>query len=353
MQLEGKWAFSLPTGLVAELFCVVNRDFWELCIGSAQGWEVKWQMWPYSLLPLSTSCFLSRWKPGDFSHLPITIIYPACIADPHILPTFLLCTEMALLLLPGPSPPPGAAASLLSFTQGFCFMPLFLQHWQFPPLCRIILIYITVCFIISQLSFWPISPPSLIAKLFIRVIMCYVSHTMLLLLSRSVASDSLRSHGLRHARLHQLPECPQTHVHWVSDTIQPSRPLSPTSLPVLNLSQHRGFFQWVGSSHWWPKYWIFSFSPSNDYSGLISFRIDWFDLLSLQETLKSLLQHHSSKASVLQCSAFFWVQLSHPYMTTGKTIALTRWTFVGKAMSLLFNMLSRFVITFLPRASVF
>ena len=102
----------------------------------------------------------------------------------------------------------------------------------------------------------------------------------------------------------------------------------------------------------WPKYWSFSFSisPSNEHSGLISFRMDWLDLLAVQGTLKSLLQHHSSKASILQCSAFFMVQLSHPYMTTGKTIALTRWTFVGKVMSLLFNMLSRLVITFLPRS---
>ena len=102
----------------------------------------------------------------------------------------------------------------------------------------------------------------------------------------------------------------------------------------------------------WPKYWIFSFSisPSNEYSGLISFRIDWFDLLSVQGTLKSLFQHHSSKASILQCSAFFMVQLSHPYITTGKTIALTRQSFVDKVMSLLFNMLSRLFITFLPRS---
>ena len=101
----------------------------------------------------------------------------------------------------------------------------------------------------------------------------------------------------------------------------------------------------------WPKYWTFSFniSPSNEHPGLISFRMDWLDLLAVQETLKSLLQHHSSKASTLRCSAFFIVQLSHPYMTTGKTIALTRRTFVGKVMSLLFNMLSRLVITFLPR----
>ena len=102
----------------------------------------------------------------------------------------------------------------------------------------------------------------------------------------------------------------------------------------------------------WPKYWSFSFSisPSNEHPGLISFRMDWLDLLVVQETLKSLLQHHSSKASVLLCSAFFIVQLSHPYMTTGKTMALTRQTFVGKVMSLLFNMLSRLLITFLPRS---
>ena len=102
----------------------------------------------------------------------------------------------------------------------------------------------------------------------------------------------------------------------------------------------------------WPKYWRFSFniSVSNEYSGLISFRMDWLDLLAIQGTLKSLFQHHSSKASVLQCSAFFIVQLSHPYMTTGKTLVLTRQTFVGKVMSLLFNMVSKLVITFLPRS---
>ena len=100
----------------------------------------------------------------------------------------------------------------------------------------------------------------------------------------------------------------------------------------------------------WPKYWSFRISPSNEYSGLISFMIDWFDLLAVQETLKSLLQHHSSKASILQHSAFFTVQLSHPHMTTGKTIASTRQTFVDKVMSLLFNMLSSLVITFLPRS---
>ena len=103
---------------------------------------------------------------------------------------------------------------------------------------------------------------------------------------------------------------------------------------------------------WWPKYWSFSFSisPSNEHPGLISFRMDWLDLLEVQGTLKSLLQHHNSKASILWHSAFFIVQLSYLYMTTGKTIALTRWNFVGKVMSLLFNMLSRLVITFLPRS---
>ena len=102
----------------------------------------------------------------------------------------------------------------------------------------------------------------------------------------------------------------------------------------------------------WPKCWsfIFNVSPSNEYSGLISFKMDWLDLLAVQGTLKSLLQHHSTKASILWLSAFFIVQLSHPYMTTGQTIALIRWTFVGKVMSLLFNMLSRLVITFLPRS---
>ena len=102
----------------------------------------------------------------------------------------------------------------------------------------------------------------------------------------------------------------------------------------------------------WPKYWTFSFSisASNEYSGLISFRMDWLDLLAVQRTLKSLLQYHSSKSSILQHSAFFMVQLSYPYMTTGKTIALTRWTFVGKVMSLLFNILSRLVTAFLPRS---
>ena len=128
------------------------------------------------------------------------------------------------------------------------------------------------------------------------------------------------------------------------------------SHPLLLLSSIfpsiRGFSNESALSIRWPKYWSFSFniSPSNEHSGLISFRMDWLGLLAVQGTLKSLHQHHSSKASIFQRSAFFPVQLSHPYMTTGKTIALTRWAFVGKVMSLLFNMLSRLVITFLPRS---
>ena len=152
--------------------------------------------------------------------------------------------------------------------------------------------------------------------------------------------------------LHCLPELAQTHVHWIGDAIQPSHLLLPPSPLVLNLSQHQGVFQWVSSLHRWPKYWSFSLniSPSNGYSGLISFRIDYFDFLAVQVTPKSLLQHHSSKASILWCSVFFIVRLSHPYMTTEKTIALTRWIFVGKGMSLPLNKLSRLVIAFLPRS---
>ena len=132
-------------------------------------------------------------------------------------------------------------------------------------------------------------------------------------------------------------------------------PISSSVVPFSSCPQSfpaSGSFQNESALHIrWPKYWRFSFSisPSNQYSGLISFRMDWLDLLAIQGTLKRLPQHHSSKASILWCSAFFTVQLSHPYMTTGKTIALTRQTFVDKVMSLLFNMLSRLVITFLPR----
>ena len=153
--------------------------------------------------------------------------------------------------------------------------------------------------------------------------------------------------------LHYLLDLAQTHVHWVNDAIQPSHPLLLPYPFALNLSKHQSLFQWVGCLYL-AKYWSFSFSisPSKEYPGLISFRIDWFDPLAVQGTLKSLLQHHSWKASFLQCSAFFMVQLSHPCMNTGKTIALTRWPFVSKVMSLLFNMLSSIVITFLQGASV-
>ena len=151
---------------------------------------------------------------------------------------------------------------------------------------------------------------------------------------------------------HQHPELTQTHVHQVSDAIQPLHPLStlspPTSIfPSIRVSSNESVLHIR-----WPKIWSYSFSISlsNEYSGLISFRMDWVDLLAVQGTLKSLLQHHSSKASILWRSAFFIVQLSHPYMTTGKTKALTRWNFVGKIMSLLFNMLLMLVIAFLPRS---
>ena len=134
--------------------------------------------------------------------------------------------------------------------------------------------------------------------------------------------------------LHYLPEFAQTHVHWVSDAIQPSHLLL-TPSPTFNLSQYHSPFQWVSCIRW-PKCWSFSFSisPSSEYSWLISFRIDCFDRLALQGTLKCLLQHRSTKASILQWSAIFMVQLSQLYMTTGKTTALTIWTFVGKLMSL-------------------
>ena len=147
----------------------------------------------------------------------------------------------------------------------------------------------------------------------------------------------------------------QTHVHQVSDAIQPSHPLLSPFPPTYNLSQHQGLFQWVSSLHLVAKVLELQLQHQSfqKYSVLISFRMDLLDLLAVQGTLKSLLQHHSSKASILQHSAFFMVQISHPYTTTGKTIALTRWIFVGTVMSLLFNMLSRLVIAFLPRSSVF
>ena len=173
-------------------------------------------------------------------------------------------------------------------------------------------------------------------------------------ISPSVMSDSLWPHESQHAR----PPCPSPTPgdHWdsrlssqwcypaISSSVVPFCSCS-QSLPAWESFTMSQLFTWGG------KYWSFSFSiiPSKEIPGLISFRIDWLDLLAVQGTLKSLLQHHSSKAAILWLSAFFTVQLSHPYTTTGKTIALTRRTFVGKGMSLLFNMLSRLVITFLPR----
>ena len=151
---------------------------------------------------------------------------------------------------------------------------------------------------------------------------------------------------------HQLPELAQTHVHWVYDAIQLSHPLLPTS-PALNLSQHQRLFKWVSSS---PKHWSFSsqrqsFQILNTWNTQDWSPLGWTGWISLQSKgLSSLLQHHSSKASIPQASVFFTVQLSHPYITTGKTTALTRRTFVDRVMSLLFNMLSRLVITFLPRS---
>ena len=134
---------------------------------------------------------------------------------------------------------------------------------------------------------------------------------------------------------HQLPEFTQTHVHWVGNAIQPSHPLSSPSPPAFNLSQHHGLLNESALHIRWPKYWSFSFniSLSNQYSGLISFRMDWLDLLAVQGTLKSLLQHHGSKPSILWGSAFFIVQLLHPYTTTGKTLDLTRQTFVSKVLT--------------------
>ena len=150
---------------------------------------------------------------------------------------------------------------------------------------------------------------------------------------------------------HQLPEFAQIHVHRVSDVIQPPHLLSSPSPPAFNFAHSNESVLHIR----WSKYWSFSFSisPSNEYSGLISFGIDWLDLSAIQGILKSLLQHHSSKESILTHSAFLMVQLSYPYLTTGKTTALTRRTFVSKVMFLLFNMLSRLITAFLPRSKHF
>ena len=186
-------------------------------------------------------------------------------------------------------------------------------------------------------------------------VLLFCSPNFLLLFSRSIVSNSLWPHGPQHARL----PCPSPSPGACSNSHPLSRWCHPNiSSSVVPFSSRLQSFPASGSSPMsalrirWPKDWSFSFSiiPSNEYSGLISFRIDWFDLLAVQGTLKSLLQHHSSKASILWHSAFFVVQLSHPYMTTGKSIALTRGNFVSKVMSLLLNTLSRRVIAFLPRS---
>ena len=174
--------------------------------------------------------------------------------------------------------------------------------------------------------------------------------------SHSVVSNSLRPHGLQHSR----PPCPSPTpgVHpnscplsrWCYVTISSS--VIPFSSCLQSFPASGSFSRSQFFCIRWPKYWSFSFStnPSNEYSGLISLRMDWLDLLAVQGTLKSLLQSHSSKASILRHSAFFLIQLSHAYMTTGKTIALTRWTFISKVISLLFNMLARLIIALLPRS---
>ena len=181
------------------------------------------------------------------------------------------------------------------------------------------------------------------------VFICQSHSTCYAQFSCSVMFDSLWSHG--HTRLPCPSPTPGAYSNscHVSDAIQPSHPLSSPSPPAFNLSQHQQLFHWVSSSHQVAKELEFQLQPYNEYSGLIFFRIDWLDLLAVQGTL-GLGEDHSSKASILWCSGFFIVQLSHPYMTTGKSIALTRWTFVGKVKSLLFNMLSRLVTAFLPRS---
>ena len=170
-----------------------------------------------------------------------------------------------------------------------------------------------------------------------------------------ILSDSLRPHGLQHNR----PLCPspsprlfQVHIHCITDVIQPSHPLMSSSPSAFNLSPNRDFFNESTIHTRWPKYQSFSFSisPFSEYSGLISFKIDSFDLLSVQRILRSALQHHSLKASILWCSAIFMVQLSQPYVTTGKTIALIIRT-LSAEWCLFFNTLSRFVIAFLLRSS--
>ena len=184
-------------------------------------------------------------------------------------------------------------------------------------------VYIKYLLILLDYTYLPCKWKVLGSFLYNAVQIHYRSHDSVPFLLRDKLF--LRPLELQHAR----PPCQsltrestQTHVHWVGDAIQPSHPLSSPSPPAPNLSQHQGLFQWVSSSHQMAKYWSFSFniSPSNEHPGLISFRIDWLDLLAGQGTRKSLLQHHSSKALIFWCSTFFVAQFSHPNMTTGKTI---------------------------------
>ena len=183
--------------------------------------------------------------------------------------------------------------------------------------------------------------------------MRFLQHSKLVV--QSLSGVRLFPHGLQHTRL-PCPSPSSSLLKLMSiKSVMPSNRLvlcHPLLLLPSIFPNIRVLFNKSALHITWPKYWSFSFSisSSNEYSGLISFRIDWFDLLAVQGTLKSLLQHHSLKASILWCSAFFIVQLSHSYMTIGKTIALTRWTFVGKVMSLLFNILSKFIIAFLPKS---
>ena len=182
-----------------------------------------------------------------------------------------------------------------------------------------------------------------------------IYQNLLVQFSHSAVPDSLQPYGRHHTRVPCPSPTPRAYSNMSIESGMPSNHLilcHPLLLPPSIFPSIRVFSNGSVLHIRWPRYWSFSFSmsPSNEYPGLISLRIDWLDLLAVQGTLKSLLQQHSSKASIVQRSAFFIVQLSHPYMTTGKTIALTRWTFVGKVMSLLFNMLSRLVIAFLSRS---
>ena len=206
----------------------------------------------------------------------------------------------------------------------------------------------------SYFSFWHLSPPDISLSLLESkyqegkgfICIAYYITNQPLLFNCQVVSDFLRPHGLQHTRL----PCPSPSPRVCSNScpLNWRHPLLPPPPPAFYFSQHQDLFQWVR----WPMYWSISFSisPSSEYSGLISFRIDWFDLLAVQGTLESFLQDHNSRASILQHSVFFMVQFPHLYKTTGDTIALNIWNFVDKVMSLLFNMLSRLVIVFLLKS---